>query len=259
MKINYIIATYSNPNKKEFYKNINKLKMTLNYLEEFKHQIFQITIVVAINFEDDDIDYINYLKSIENKYEIIYKQNDVWLSYSSYYEAFKKFPNFDYYIMTEDDYYFCIDNFDKILINLLKNNDILFIDIAEFQYIEKRIIQKNINKLKKKCYKLNKKKKYIYEEILIKHPFANHAICISTKNILEKVYENFYDKMKKTNRVHQVAYSNLFFNENLKIIDIKNTNYKAEFYETTTNEISYFGNLNGKLFLKTIQGNLIND
>ncbi len=258
MKINYIIATYSNPNKKEFYKNINKLKQTLKNLEKFKHQISQITIVVSVNFEDFDIDYINYIKSIENKYEIIYKQNDKWLSYSSYYEAFKKFPNFDYYIMTEDDYYFCIDNFDKILINLLKNNDILFIDIAHFQYIEKRIIPENINKLKKKCYKLNNKKN-IYEEISIKHLFANHAICISTKNILEKVYENFYDKMKKTNRVHQVAYSNLFFNENLKIIDIKNTNYKAEFYETTTNEVSYFGNLNGHLFLKTIQGDLIDN
>lgn len=46
-------------------------------------------------------------------------RENVGLSYGSWSHAYDLYPDFDYYILMEDDYVFCVDSFDSVMVDLI--------------------------------------------------------------------------------------------------------------------------------------------
>jgi hypothetical protein len=63
--------------------------------------------------------YNDYLDTLRDTYEVLDKPN-VGMSLGAFAAAWRKFPDFDYYILSEDDYMFVMDYFDRELIALMK-------------------------------------------------------------------------------------------------------------------------------------------
>jgi hypothetical protein len=127
-KTNLIIAFYFGGKKGDVKRNCSKDRVPvgdkeyvakqLYCLNKFKHNLAQITFVIARD-ENDITDYSNLFPNIiKNTPVIILHRENNGLSYGSYQYAFQLYKNiFDYYIFIEDDYMFVLDNFDQILIN----------------------------------------------------------------------------------------------------------------------------------------------
>ena len=143
-KINYVIATHAvNANRRKSYGGDNFTEYVLRYHLYVLSQnltsesnIKQITIVKPD--VPDEIGYYNispYDKILEDKGIKIehYSVENKGISYTQYLKCFKKYPDFDYYIIVEDDYTVNINytNFDKILYELYNktfSNNIGFLD-----------------------------------------------------------------------------------------------------------------------------------
>lgn len=217
MSLCLIIATYNGnylnssrlPNKVIF----NNLKCLL---ENTNLNLFnKIIIVISKETEEKyiNIKYNTYLESLQNtdKIVVLWKQNDQFLSYSSYYEGYKYDQSHDYYFFVEDDY-------------ILSNK---YVDIS----IE--TINKN-------------KWGYIFGDINYNHPthiHACHCLCVAKKDSLEKIFINFYDRMINVGLPHQMAFFYLFKESKIPGEDFKNTNYSLMFWTTSTQTYLFYSNL----------------
>jgi hypothetical protein len=99
------------------------LKKQIEHLTRYKHNLSQITFVVA-ECDQETSDYTNFLNNLPDRIQkasvkVHRKPNYGW-SYGSYSEAYGIYRNqFDYYILLEDDYVVCTDHFDDEMIHMM--------------------------------------------------------------------------------------------------------------------------------------------
>ena len=220
MTTNLVFATYNGNYENSIRHNINidvnfKLNNIKCVLETIDTKIYdQITIVISEEHDIRNIDnqYDNYLKKLKNtdKIKIVKKKNDKWVSYSSYYEAYKHYPNFDYYIFFEDDY---------IPLNNYKNVAISHMNENKYDYVFGII---------------NNEHKIVH---------ACHSLLLTKGNILCKIFSKFYEKMVQTKLPHQMAFYKLFTQlDNIKGGDLSNIKFSMPFYITNKKIITYYIN-----------------
>uniref|UniRef100_A0A6C0CJY4 Uncharacterized protein n=1 Tax=viral metagenome TaxID=1070528 RepID=A0A6C0CJY4_9ZZZZ len=204
---------------------VNNLKVVLDHIVRNTNANSWNKIIVAVACESNpqnvNKQYDEYLQSIDYpNVEVLRKQNDKWLSYSSYYEAYKKYPDYDTYYFFEDDYM----PTDKLI--QLVNNKLAKVD-------------------------------YIFGYINHKHPIehASHALCISKGSILKTVFQNYYVVMASFNHAHQIAFYMMFKKySQFKSSDLSDTRCIIPFYRTKTNDIIlYFGNWNQEIIIYPTQ------
>ncbi len=123
-KINYIIATWSGNRRVP---NDNYLKEHLLKLLSLKHNLSQITIVKPIfpgcNTSYYDIE--DLLDKFDCKVVILEKNTNYGQSYGQLFHAYERFKNeFDYYIFIEDDYIPNINNFDSLLLDEYRTQNV---------------------------------------------------------------------------------------------------------------------------------------
>jgi hypothetical protein len=124
--INYVIAAWAGDRRVNdlVYKSDRTcyLKSHLQQLEKLKHNLDQITIVVASAVEDRP-EFAEYIDSIRDKYTIIEREN-YGQSYGSWCKAYEIYRDkFDYYVFVEDDYVFMLDDFDSLLVEDFKSRE----------------------------------------------------------------------------------------------------------------------------------------
>lgn len=119
MGVNYVIATWGG-SRRLGHNYGNYLYSHIKLLKRTQHNLSQITVVWPEN-KTELWSYKKFLQEIDGsiigkaKVKILKTQNR-YQSYSQYIESFKVYPDFDYYIFTEDDYVAVLDNFDSVLI-----------------------------------------------------------------------------------------------------------------------------------------------
>tara|TARA_Y100000034_G_scaffold104648_1_gene131370 strand:- start:24932 stop:25870 length:939 start_codon:yes stop_codon:yes gene_type:complete len=123
VKINYVIAAFAGDRRvcDESYDKDRShyLKIHLAQLSKLKHNLDQITIVVAKIEGQPKFD--EYINGIKDQYVVIERENRNQ-SYGSWAKAYEIFRDkFDYYIFIEDDYLFVQDNFDTTLVDLFQS------------------------------------------------------------------------------------------------------------------------------------------
>lgn len=96
-------------------------KTHVSHLQEFSHNLDKIVFVV--NLEEAERSLFEESKKLVPRMiggaevEIVERIN-IGLSYGAWSDTFGRYRNeYDYFIFTEDDYYFNIDNFDRYLVN----------------------------------------------------------------------------------------------------------------------------------------------
>lgn len=123
-KINYIITTWSGPRRAP---NLNYLKRHLLKLLNLKHNLSQITIVKPIveTFNPIYYEIDNLLKEFKCDIKLLDKYDNLGQSYGQFFHAFQTYGDeFDYYIFIEDDYVPDIDNFDSLLLQEYKEQNV---------------------------------------------------------------------------------------------------------------------------------------
>jgi hypothetical protein len=108
--------------------NTNKLcflEKHIELLSNLNHNLKKI--IFNINLEDGDYENANKAltiipKKIQNsEIEVRFRKN-IGMSYGAWSDCFlENKDKYDYFIFNEDDYFFVIDNFDKILVNKFKD------------------------------------------------------------------------------------------------------------------------------------------
>lgn len=121
VRTNYVIATWSGKRRSGSVKSLHYLTVHLKFLEKYKHQLEQITIVSPDN-PRENLEFTEFLKNIPNKIGtakvVLLRRENFGQSYGSFAYAYQMFSNeFDYYIFIEDDYVFIRDDFDGELIS----------------------------------------------------------------------------------------------------------------------------------------------
>ena len=133
--VNLVIAFYFGSRIGDTYRNentvpvhdIDYVKKHVYSLNNFKHNLSQITCVVA----KDPEDFTDYSKSFPSSVTIgalvtplrVLQRHNEGLSFGSWKHAVQMYKDsFDYYIFIEDDYIFVQDHFDRILVNGLKSS-----------------------------------------------------------------------------------------------------------------------------------------
>lgn len=125
-KINYVIATWGG--RYRMGSNRTKLLETqLNRLFELKNSLSQVTLVKPIVEGNSNEEYYNIPKELMDKVVVLERpQNDN--AYGQFFYAYETYRDeFDYYIICLDDYVPNIDNFDTILLELLKNRNVDYV------------------------------------------------------------------------------------------------------------------------------------
>lgn len=125
--INYVIGAWAGTrrvkNKHYDADRAYYLKEHLGQLEKLKHNIDQITIVVADNNEGKRPEFDEYIDSIRGKYVVVERKNG-GQSYGSWSHAYDLYRDkFDYYIFVEDDYVFMLDDFDSLLVENFESKE----------------------------------------------------------------------------------------------------------------------------------------
>lgn len=98
------------------------LRKQVKSLLRYKHKLDQITFVV--NGETPEL-YEGIIEPLKSKYcvKTLYREN-VGISYGGYSLAVEKYINdFDFFIFSEDDWVFCHDNFDSILVDSFQRGE----------------------------------------------------------------------------------------------------------------------------------------
>jgi len=132
MITSYVIACYgghrftSGANSDDAKRYLDK---QLKHIELYKHNLTNI-VVVHPPFTNVASEYINYFNSLTHCgttpiIKLISDKNQE-MAFGSYEYAFKNIKA-DYYIITEDDQYPAIDNFDDILIDILEKENIDYV------------------------------------------------------------------------------------------------------------------------------------
>jgi hypothetical protein len=98
------------------------LRKQVKFLLRYKHKLDQITFVV--NGETPEL-YERLIEPLKSKYSLktLHREN-VGVSYGGYSAAVEKYINdFDFFIFLEDDWVFCHDNFDSILVDSFQKSE----------------------------------------------------------------------------------------------------------------------------------------
>ena len=202
MQINYIIATYSAPIPSRMWDEKSEfvLETNLNCLYPIVNKnITQVTIVCPKPRSEPYKNYYNKEKWIEKfkaiphtKLEYLdYEGENTHASYDQWIQAYLAFPNFDYYILCEDDYTIRNKNFD-----------------VELTRIYKEKFPNNIGYL---CSRAGKNS----------HPY--HAMISNgmvSRETFEKLGKNILDIFySKNSSFAQIKFSMLFQDDNISILD----------------------------------------
>ena len=265
--INLIIATYSGKYGPEL-KN-NYLKNNLKIINSLKTNISQITIIkpkVEKNHQEiegyydfDNSDILNIKGKIK-----IYECENIGISYGQYFIGISKDPNFDYYILIEDDYTIFSNYFEEEFINEFQKNENDSL-LCSFIYKNKlwnlleyaSIVNENI---------LNKN--LLYQKLSennmlnVKCNIPDFSLCLLSKLTVNKIFNYF----GSTNRIidifniklekiwlHQILFGYILNVSGIKIYDIASIHLNI-FYHTGNNMIStcnfenYVGNWKDKYY-----------
>jgi len=104
------------------------VKKQIQYLEEVKHDLNHVIFTVNRRGVEDDENVSSLRQLFPEKFqkattEILVREN-VGLSYGAFSDVYAKYRRqYDYYFFTEDDYLFCENWFDSILIDMLTENE----------------------------------------------------------------------------------------------------------------------------------------
>ena len=121
-RINYVIAVWSGKRRGGVADDTYFLNKHLISLKNRSHELKQITISIAHNPEESPR-FKRYIDNLAKEIagvpvKIIRRPND-GLSYGAFVDAFYLYgSHFDHYIFVEDDYVFCKNDFDKILLQM---------------------------------------------------------------------------------------------------------------------------------------------
>lgn len=128
-RINYVIACWSGDRRKHDIRYVESrefyLRSHIESLLRLRHSyVYQITVCVPYN-PDESSSFREYLLSlpsvIGNASVVVFERSNDGLSYGSLSDVYGCYGNaFGYYIFMEDDYVFCLDDFDKIMVRLMR-------------------------------------------------------------------------------------------------------------------------------------------
>ena len=123
--INYIIATYAGNVKREFDIQKQCLQVQLENIYNKKSSLVKQITVVCPKVDNPIPNYYQkekWLKKFQDKgIDIVfmdYKGENKHNSYDQYIQAYIAYPNFDYYIIMEDDYFMELKDYDTVLVDL---------------------------------------------------------------------------------------------------------------------------------------------
>lgn len=131
MSINYILAAWSGMRRVNLPRYVEErevfLRKHIESLENLRHSLTQVTVVVANNPEEPK-SYRKYLESIPEKIGtakvVILERPNVGLSFGAYSEVYGRYrADFDYYLFMEDDYVFTQHDFDTMLWGKLREHE----------------------------------------------------------------------------------------------------------------------------------------
>lgn len=227
--INYIIATSPAATKARYrdkYANfaLHYHLKVLNKLLETNTHVRQVTIVkqescVAADLKNQYYDVEDLISKIKSKnVEVkILEVPKIGISYTQYREAYLNFPNYDYYLIMEDDWTINVKykNFDLVLIDLYKK---VFLDNCGF-----------LDAYSTSASHLN-----------TKHGFHSE---ISLGLLSKKTFEVFINSNFNVEG-GQLDFSKSLLEKNVKIIDLPTAslNNKILFWETQLNMILDYSN-----------------
>jgi len=257
MKVNLVIATYAG----KYFKYLNNsdkdnyLKLNLLILNQIKTDVSQITIMKP-KILDGHIPIDNYynfdnidINNIRDKIKI-HECDNIGISYGQFFNAIKQYPDFDYYIFTEDDYVPFVDYFEeKIIDEYNKGNSNTYM----CSYYNKSLGW-NINLLKDHKGLLEK-----FNNTDINCIIPDFSLGVLSKYCVDKII----DKFGSLNNVLDILdisvnlkcmwhYQILFgFIINYAGIDVNDTSVKYQnmFFESSRKEIQILNNSNNNLEL----------
>ena len=101
------------------------IKGQLNYLNRYKHNLSQITFMANYSAKRNYNEMVDKIpKKIQGTPVKVIRRANEGISYGAYNQAFLRYRDqFDYYIFLEDDYVFCHDYFDEILVKLFNQKE----------------------------------------------------------------------------------------------------------------------------------------
>ena len=140
MSTNLIIATFSSASAKRFetpdynrlvtqaldapcdFRVETHLRKQVYALSRLHTNLDQITIVVAQDSETDaELErFLSAIKRINGVPVVVLYRKNGGDSVGSWFYGMEKFPDFDYHIVTEDDYLFVLNRFDTVLVDAAK-------------------------------------------------------------------------------------------------------------------------------------------
>lgn len=120
MKVNCLVAAWTGVRRSVQKTGSFFLDYHLNTLKQYKHKLSQITVILP------ECPYNNTVSApdqIQDTPVVLLERQNIGLSYGSWSYAYDLYQDaFDYYILIEDDYVFCLDNFDDILLDLIHSS-----------------------------------------------------------------------------------------------------------------------------------------
>lgn len=129
MKTNYIVTCWSG-NRRFMEYNYKKdcthfLKIQIEQLNKNKNSLSQITLVINHN-PNENRNYEQFINNLPQEINgvplVILRRENTGMMFGAWFHAYKKYNDFDYYFVTEDDYVPVIDNFDTIFSSSINEN-----------------------------------------------------------------------------------------------------------------------------------------
>ena len=198
--INYVLACWSGlrrVNPPEYVTDRSVfLKKHLESLVALRHNLAQITLVINHNPEEPP-EYAKFIDSLPNHLNDVplqvIRRSNRGFSYGGYSTAYAvtKAKQFTHYMLMEDDYVFCLNNFDDIMVNLQEDNPncgFLTFWLAEgsIPWITRRIRKLNLPGPKTKAI-LHRAKKFCPERFV----YARITLGLLKADAAAKMWERF--------------------------------------------------------------------
>jgi hypothetical protein len=233
--INYCIATYEGSSTNPKYKLVSKsdgihqhMVRLAELIPSLKIPLTQITIVKPVCFGEKFYNYyrIEEWRKLIPDVEIVVLdfEHPELFSYGQWIHAYQNFPNFDYYITTEDDYCFDHVDFTSILLELFMKK-----------------IPSNIG----------------YLSSLVQADTAAIAVGMMSRETMELQDVEKLKKYANNGPYIQVEFSKTLFDKGIPILDTANE-YRALYWADGVNQYGeYFSSLVNYSVNKNLVENLI--
>lgn len=223
MRFNYIIASYSGYNKnRQSPKEEFNLQIQLEKLQKLlKTSKYDIQITIVCPKPRGNV-FKNYYQ--KEKWQQIFGDKIIYLdyvgpntlySYDQWLQAYEKFPNFDYYLFIEDDYYINdnIVSFDDTIINIYKKK---FPDNIGYLASWYGLTERSFGQV---------------------HLAISNGVL--SRETLERVPNILNEYKRIAGNSCQMNFGRLFSNRKIPIIDIMDT-YDMPFWEATIKQLYIF-------------------